>query len=252
MTIHGLSRVVFTSLPKGFALLVLLFLQPSLPALSLPLGAVNPAPRIIDGDTLVLGDEKIRLNGIDAPELSQTCTTPSGENWPCGQKAKQKLQALAAKGKLTCKGSKTDLYHRTLATCYVAGQDINAAMVRSGAAVAFRRYSRAYVPLEQAARKDRLGIWQGSLQMPWDYRKAKHNHLAKRTSPVPSAGATVANSVGTGPKGCNIKGNISKAGRIYHLPGSASYAATKISLSKGERWFCSEQEAKAAGWRAPH
>jgi hypothetical protein len=104
--------------------------------------------------------------------------------------------------------------------------------VRQGHAVAYRRYSKEYVGAKNAARAARRGIWDGELQLPWEWRK---------TTRSKSAGpAAVA------PKGCPIKGNVSKSGRIYHVPGGQGYEKTKIDLSKGERWFCTENEARSA------
>jgi hypothetical protein len=108
-------------------------------------------------------------------------------------------------------------------------------MVRRGLAWAFVRYSRSYVHVETEARAARVGIWSGSAQPPWDYR-------AERWSVA---------EVGPGaPKGCPIKGNVTANGRIYHLPWSPWYGRIHMDQAKGKRWFCSEDEAIAAGWRA--
>jgi hypothetical protein len=105
-------------------------------------------------------------------------------------------------------------------------------LVREGAAFAFHRYSADYVDAEKEAVIAGRGIWAGEAEPPEELRAA--------------ARATAGSEV---PEGCSIKGNISPAGRIYHLPGQADYAATRIDPSRGERWFCSEAEARAAGWR---
>jgi len=87
---------------------------------------------------------------------------------------------------------------------------------------------------QQAARQSKRGIWAGSAEPPWDFRKSKWQIAGARA-----------------PAGCPIKGNISANGRIYHTPWSPHYARTRINEAAGERWFCSEDEAMAAGWRPP-
>ena len=97
---------------------------------------------------------------------------------------------------------------------------------------------------EAAARSARRGLWRGDFVAPWDWRRGER--LAGTATQ--SAQDSGASSGGTG--NCRIKGNISRSGeRIYHMPGAQHYERTRISTSKGERWFCSESEARAAGWR---
>ena len=96
------------------------------------------------------------------------------------------------------------------------------------------KYSDIYVEQEKLAKLRGVGVWQGPAQSPWQYRSARRMPAAQQA-----------------PDGCTIKGNISNNGKIYHPQNMASYAKTRITLSKGERWFCSEAEARAAGWRAP-
>lgn len=187
-----------------------------------------------DGDSLTLAGESIRLHGIDAPELSQTCQGPRGKVWRCGQWARSQLREIVAQAPLRCIRRDTDRYGRTIATCTAGGQDVAALMVARGAAVAFTRFSDDYVSQERAAKAARRGLWAGSFQRPEDYR-------AKASIPeVPQPVSAT---------GCVIKGNISKSGHIYHVPGQAFYAKTQIDTAKGERWFCTEAEARAAGWR---
>ena len=116
--------------------------------------------------------------------------------------------------------------------CYVQGDDIEAWMVLNGWALAYRRYSTEYVDEELSAREARSGLWRGEFVPPWEWRRGKRIQ---------------ADAV---PNGCAIKGNISSKGeRIYHSPGAQHYDRTKINTEKGERWFCTEADAVAAGWR---
>ena len=203
-----------------------------------PCAQAAPSRRVIDGDTLVLKGETIRLSGIDAPEMAQICRSSKGRETRCGKDAKAALEKLVASGPVECKGDERDAYGRRIATCYVNGRDINAQMVRLGHAFAFRKYSIAYVPEEEQARRDHAGLFAGTAQAPWDFRASKWQVASKESNQA-------------APENCPIKGNISSNGKIYHTPWSPSYARTRIDTSRGERWFCSEDEAIAAGWRAP-
>ena len=194
------------------------------------------AARIIDGDTLDIHGERVRLEGIDAPELAQTCGRRRGGTWRCGEAAAYALRRLTAAREVVCERQGKDKYGRTLGVCSVDGRDINAELVREGLAWAFVHYSLSYVREEAEARAERLGVWQGAAEAPWDFRA---DFRAKRW-----AGAEVG-----APRGCAIKGNVSAHGRIYHMPWSRWYGKVRIEAAKGERWFCSEAEALAAGWR---
>lgn len=192
--------------------------------------------RAIDGDTLVLGRARIRLHGIDAPESAQRCRA-QGQLWACGREATRALARLIGRKQVACEERDRDRYGRIVAVCTTAGQDLSAWMVAEGWALAYRRYSRAYVAAERRARAAKRGVWRGEIVPPWDWRRGKR--LAGREA--------------VGPKGtgrCNIKGNVGRSGkRIYHVPGGRCYDATRINTSRGERWFRTESEARAAGWR---
>lgn len=191
--------------------------------------------QIVDGDTLKLDGTTYRINGIDAPEYGQKCRESGKGTWPCGKEAVSKLEALAASGAVSCEPLEDDQFGRKVADCFAGSVNLGQAMVRTGYAWAFVRYSDKYVGEEQLARSEQIGIWQGKTQPAWEYR-AKRWEVAEQVAP----------------EGCPIKGNISKHGRIYHAPWSPWYSRTKVSVQKGERWFCSEGEALEAGWRAPY
>jgi len=192
---------------------------------------VTGTPSVIDGDTLEISGARIRLHGIDAPESRQLCRK-DGQSYRCGQQATVALNGLIARSSVRCKARDRDRYGRIVAICFLGDLDLNDWLVRQGHAVAYRRYSKEYVEAENAARTARRGIWDGEFQLPWEWRRAERS---KSTDPVAVA-----------PKGCPIKGNVSKSGRIYHVPGGQGYEKTKIDLSKGERWFCIENEARSA------
>ena len=196
---------------------------------------VSGPARVVDGDTLVIGAQSIRIEGIDAPEDGQSCSHSDGGQWSCGEEATEALRALSAKG-VRCVGSEFDAYERLIASCSEGNEDIGKAMVLGGMALAYRQYSTQYVVDEEIARNASRGVWQGSFVEPWQWRKKMWQ----------KAGSTASST------DCPIKGNITSNGeRIYHAPWSRSYGKTRINESKGERWFCNEAEALAAGWRAP-
>ena len=198
------------------------------------LAQITGPARVIDGDTLEIAGERIRLHGIDAPESKQTCIADD-VTWPCGQRATAALVAFIGGVPVRCVEQGTDRYGRTIATCYAQGEDIEAFMVLNGWALAYRRYSLDYVDEEATAQDARAGLWRGEFVPPWEWRRGKRLQAA-----------TVPEST----TGCAIKGNISSSGeRIFHIPGGQHYDRTKISTAKGERWFCTEAEAVEAGWR---
>lgn len=131
---------------------------------------------VIDGDTIEIHGERIRLFGIDAPESRQECQRPDGSRWRCGQQAALALQDHIGRRPLTCEQRDVDRYHRTVAQCRVADDDINAWLVASGWAVAFTRYSRDYVQQQEEARAARRGIWSGEFVMPGDWRRGERLH----------------------------------------------------------------------------
>lgn len=193
------------------------------------------AATVVDGDTIQLDNITYRLEGIDAPEYGQKCKTKRGGSWKCGKAATEALVALTEGRSIRCEGNVADDFGRLIAVCFADGIELNQQMVKSGMAWAFRKFSLTYVSEEDEARTAGVGVWQAKSQTPWDYRAERWEVAAQKA-----------------PDGCPIKGNISRNGRIYHAPWSPWYSRTKISLNKGERWFCDEAEALEAGWRAPY
>jgi endonuclease YncB( thermonuclease family) len=195
---------------------------------------------IVDGDTLDLGRGagavRIRLFGIDAPEAGQTCRGANGRAYDCGRAATRRLAELAAGERLVCEERDRDRYERVVAICRLGGMDVNYVLVREGLAFAYRDYSDRYVEAERAARREGLGVFAGTAVPPWEHRRGGGDDVAR-----------------AGPNGCVIKGNVSGSGRrLYHTPESPDWERTRIDPSKGERWFCDEREARAAGWVKAH
>jgi endonuclease YncB( thermonuclease family) len=238
---------------------------------------VGTVIHVFDGDTIKVkldsGAVVVRLHSIDTPEHDQ----------PWGPEATAALVSRVQGRQVSLEVVTQDSYDRLVADVFLSGENINAWMVQQGDAWAYRHYleDRSYCSLEADARASRRGLWSqppDSWRAPWQWRAVGRGEAvayssfrdetvahciaampglpppAKPDAPASNAGtssASVPAPAGTPAGKCLIKGNISKSGRIYHVPGSAGYDKTRIDVSQGERWFCSEAEARAAGWRPP-
>jgi len=172
------------------------------------------------------------VGGIEAPELQQSCGA-AARRTRCGAAAQAALSKLVNGRTLACAVSGADGAGRPLATCTRGGLDINGELVRQGHAFAARGLFAGYAGLERQARDAKLGIWAaGDVERPAEFR-AKIWDEAKRHAP----------------DGCPIKGLVTGEGRVYVLPWSPDYDRGRIQKTRGERWFCSEREAEAAGFK---
>ncbi|MEL6884987.1 MAG: thermonuclease family protein [Pseudomonadota bacterium] len=186
---------------------------------------------VIDADTIDVGNVRIRLHAIDAPEMDQSCLTDQGASFACGQWATQQVRARFGGKRARCVPRERDRHGRTVAKCTVRGVDMGAEIVGQGWAFAYRRYGMDYDLDEKAAFVADRGLHGFRVQSPAAFRRSRTGGSAPSD---PS---------------CRIKGNISKSGYIFHLPGQEFYDRTSINPARGERWFCSAAEARAAGWR---
>jgi len=150
----------------------------AVPAKSPAHTSTNPPPAsiagtvsVIDGDTLQMRDERIRLEGVDAPEARQQCLDADGKFWRCGQAAANALDDWIAGNPLNCKTHGRDKWGRVLATCTVRGESVQAWLASHGYAIAYRHYSTAYVTAEDTAREEKIGVWAGEFIPPSDWRK---------------------------------------------------------------------------------
>jgi len=195
--------------------------------------------RVVDADTIELGTPlNVRLIGIDAAEGAQDCTDARSVRYACGAMATEAAKRLYDGRDAICEVEGRDRNGRPLAVCYVDGRDINAELVRLGIARIYREgmayEDRRYFEEQKEARLLARGLWAYTMVDPAVWRAERRT----RSAPPRDVAAE-----------CVIKGNVSGGGRIYHLPGQRDYAATVIRESRGERWFCSEAEARNAGWR---
>ena len=126
--------------------------------------------KIVDGDTIILNDEKIRFSGIDTPELKQTCIQ-NDQEVECGVSAKMLLVKKIGNNIPKCISEGKDVYKRKLAECFVNGESLSKFLVRSGYAFAYRKYSKKFIKDEDYARVNSLGMWSMNFEFPWDYRR---------------------------------------------------------------------------------
>ena len=235
---------------KKFLFAALVLLLPSLASAA----DITGAAKIREADTIQIGNSRIRLAGIDAPSVDQLCLNNKGDRWTCGVAARDELIRHTEGRNWTCHVGQTDRRGRSLARCEVDGEDIQRWLVRSGWALAYTRFSRDYEADEAQAREAKVGMWQGAFIAPWDWRvrNKKTPILGAANAPENARAVLLASASGeVAPSpDCTIKGNVNSAGEcIYHRPTSRWYAQIKMRISKGTRWFCSVEEAEAAGCR---
>jgi hypothetical protein len=127
-------------------------------------------------------------------------------------------------------------------------------MVREGWALAYVKYSSAYVAVEDEARTRQSGLWQGAFIAPWDWRHRNNKTVILGAFSVPIDAQSIllprSATEGAPSAACIIKGNVNQNGeRIYHMPNQEFYGKVRMDVGKGKRWFCTPEEAEAAGWR---
>jgi endonuclease YncB( thermonuclease family) len=207
---------------------------------SIPATAAAPIfgrAAIVDGDTFDVGQIRIRLWGVDAPEARQDCTDAHGRSWRCGATARIALARLIGSMPVRCFPEYLDRDGRHVAKCSIGGRDIAGQLVAQGWVLDYPHFSKGvFQASERQARLKRIGVWQGTVTPPWEWRAQQQQG---RIAADDTAG-----------RRCRIKGNINAKGqRIAHAPGQRDYATVRIDAAHGERWFCTIAAARAAGWR---
>ena len=203
---------------------------PSIQAKTLP--DVTGRGRAITGDTLRIDGRLVRLAGIEAPEISQVCRDRRKRAWRCGQSARKALRRILRRSTVVCKDVVQAEGGRLEATCQIGTEDVAAKVVEKGYAFAQGSIFKTYADAEAAARNAKLGVWQGKAQRPADFRAQRWQVASK-----------------SAPDGCPIKGRVVRRSKVYVLPWALEYRQVRIRSRRGERWFCSEAEATAAGFK---
>ena len=166
--------------------------------------------------------------GIDAPGIDQNCEDTNGKMYSCGRHSTKALKDLIKalpNNTVECQYNGKDAFGRFLGECTIGNININEWLVDNGWALAYYKYSKKYQVNENIAKQKQAGVWGGTFVSPWSWRLGKRLYSQSNQSNHK----------------CLIKGNISSAGeKIYHLEEARDYSKTKISLKKGEPWFCTE------------
>lgn len=193
----------------------------------------------VAGDVLRIGGREIKLAGIEAPEPAQRCAITGNRSWRCGAAARIALSRMLRGKSVSCSVSGTDEKGRSLGTCVAGGDDIASMLVAGGHVFAETGLFAKYDAEEEKARAEKAGIWRGNPERPAEYRARVEKELARAWEAAKRRA----------PRGCPIKGNIIRGRKYYVLPGTPEYRRVRIETRRGERWFCSEEEAIAAGWK---
>jgi endonuclease YncB( thermonuclease family) len=238
-------------------------LRSVLPVLGLILSvnAVWAASAVVrDGNTVQLADTNYRLDGIDAPELDQTCIDDHADPWTCGVDARDHLSKLIGGRPVRCydQGPHRDLNKRHIGVCTVEGgtTSLNQQLVREGFALSLEQSAKSRSRQDQAsAKRDRLGLWKGCFVAPQEFRHGNKDGTllggSCRADKDREIRSVLFPENPAMPAGCSIKAKFALRARvtgnigIYHLRGCRSYPA----LTQPDRWFCSEDDARAAGFR---
>lgn len=229
--------------------------------LILSVGTARAATTVVkDGDTIQLGDTAYRLDGADAPELDQVCIDDRADPWSCGLDAREQLTKLIGGRSVHCDdlGPDKTFRNRRLGICRVDGDaaNLNRQLVQKGLAVSVEPAAKLHLKDDAtAAKADNRGLWKGCFVAPQDFRTGKKDGAlmgascrADRDSEIRTALFPADRAM---PPNCSIKGKFAVRARftgnigIYHLQGCLSYAGQ----TQPDRWFCSEDDAKAAGFR---
>lgn len=192
---------------------------------------------VLATDLLRLGDTAVRLSGIEVPDRDQRCSRAasgnSAKSWACGEEARDALARLVRGQSLKCEVGQKDAAGIASGRCLAGRTDIGEALVRGGHAFAESGLVATYRTAEAEAKAAKAGLWSGAEPERPAVWRARLWAEAKKQAP----------------EGCPIKGRVARGERVYLLPWASEYAKARISRQRGERWFCSEEEAVAAGWR---
>jgi endonuclease YncB( thermonuclease family) len=226
----------------------------------LSLGGARAATVVKDGDTIQLGDITYRLDGTDAPELDQVCIDDHADPFGCGIDAREQLSKLIGGRLVRCDDLGPDkvFRNRHVGICRIDGDatSLNQQLVRQGLAVSVEPATKLHLKDDAAAAKaDNRGLWKGCFASPQDFRTGKKDGALMGASCRADRDREIRSVLFPEdlamPPSCSIKGKFAVRARftgnvgVYHLQGCRSYAG----LTKPDRWFCSEDDAKAAGFR---
>ena len=198
-------------------------------------GEITGPAAVVDGDTLEVGGQQVRLLGIDAFEGAQELPLATGGTDFIGRGAAMMLRSLMTSKEVSCTlSSLSDGRGLPLATCFSAKVDLAREMVANGLALAARTHRSPYSDVEAKARSARRGFWRDTFEAPWIFRDRR-----------------VKEAAGAAPNACPFKGVVLNGRRTLVAPWSPWYREVKVRQAKGDQWFCSEKTAVQRGWHEP-
>jgi endonuclease YncB( thermonuclease family) len=198
-----------------------------------PADNIHGRARAVTGDTLRIGRALVKLNHVVAPETGQTCTRADGRTWRCGEDARAALARLLRGARVDCTLSDDgSVGSIARGDCRKGDADLGSALVRDGHVFAETGFFARHASLESEARDNHRGMWAGQAQRPETFRAAAWEAARQKA-----------------PDSCPIKGRVTSRSKLYVMPWMDGYDSIKIRSSRGERWFCSEEDARRAGWR---
>jgi endonuclease YncB( thermonuclease family) len=214
---------------------------------------------VVDGGTIEVAGVTYRLDGIDAPELDQMCIDEHADPWTCGVEARDQLTKLIGGRAVRCEDLGLAPYRsRHIGICTVEGEKatLNQLIVRQGFALNFEPYARGRFKEDEAGARDgKIGLWKGCFASPYEFRRGRKDGTllgdACRADKDQQIRAVLFPEHPVMPPGCTIKGKLAVRARVtgnvgvYHLQGCRSYPGT----TEPDRWFCTEEDAQAAGFR---
>lgn len=196
-------------------------------------GSISGRASVISGDALRINGTEIRLAGIESPVANQRCHMSNGRTWNCGWSARSALERIVRRRNVTCAPLESASNGATVANCTANEADIAEALVRNGHVFAASGFFATYGSTEADARAAKVGLWQGDAKRPEEWRNEIWEE-AKRGAP----------------DACPIKGRVRGSSRVYTMPWSEGYDSYRMRTERGDRWFCSEQEAQSAGFKS--
>lgn len=196
---------------------------------------ITGAASVVDGDTLEVGGRQVRLLGIDAYEGAQELPLKTGGTDFVGRGAAMALRSLITTTEIRCTlSSLSDGRGLPLATCHSAKVDLAREMVANGLALTAHDHATPYSDVEARARSAGRGFWRDVVEAPWVFRKRR-----------------VREAAGGVPDACPFKGVVVSGRKTLVAPWSPWYRNAKVRSAKGDRWFCSEEQAVTQGWHEP-
>lgn len=197
-----------------------------------PVKLTSRRAQAVTGDTLRIGSTLIVLDGIEAPETGQSCERATGR-WRCGAAARDALARLIRGRSVSCEITGELESGMKRGACATGDADLAEKLLEDGMVFAASSFFLShYARIERKARGEKNGLWAGEAERPQEWRERRWAEAKEKA-----------------PDGCPIKGRIRSGARTYLLPWSPAYEKVRLSRARGERWFCSESEAEAAGWR---